>query len=257
MTSFRTIDLNLLKIFEAPITEGSVTPAANAMVVTQPAVSKALSRLRKALGDPLFVRSGSGIRPTKRAIALWAPIGEALQNVREALDEQAFDSRGASTEFGLSMSDYVSAMIMPRLLRHLRRCRMPRPRRRRLPARQARRNQRSCHFWPPVSAIKGTGVPLEDSRSTSWAWMSRATSVDPVKITPAVSGAATSAAPRHRAPSPMPSSKELDRQRDCQERKELWSRRGVTHFASRPAPACGPSKSGDKVCLQMSAAIWP
>jgi len=115
--SFRALDLNLLKVFEALMTEGSVTRAANALLMTQPAVSNALSRLRSALGDPLFVRSGTGIRPTQRAVALWEPIGEALESVRGALDEQVFDPRRAPIEFSLSMSDYVTAHIMPRLLK--------------------------------------------------------------------------------------------------------------------------------------------
>ena len=50
------------------MTEGSVTRAASALTMTQPAVSNALARLRDALGDPLFVRSGTGIRPTQRAV---------------------------------------------------------------------------------------------------------------------------------------------------------------------------------------------
>ena len=89
--SFRALDLNLLKVFEALMTEGSVTRAASALTMTQPAVSNALARLRDALGDPLFVRSGTGIRPTQRAVVLWEPIGEALESVRGALDEQVFD----------------------------------------------------------------------------------------------------------------------------------------------------------------------
>ena len=95
--SFRALDLNLLKVFEALMTEGSVTRAASALTMTQPAVSNALARLRNALGDPLFVRSGTGIRPTQRAVVLWEPIGEALENVRSALDGQVFDPGRAQT----------------------------------------------------------------------------------------------------------------------------------------------------------------
>lgn len=117
--SFRSLDLNLLKVFEALMTEGSVTRAANALLMTQPAVSNALARLRDALGDPLFVRSGTGIRPTQRAVVLWEPIGEALETVRGALDEQVFDPARAQTEFSLSMSDYVASLVMPKLLNQL------------------------------------------------------------------------------------------------------------------------------------------
>jgi DNA-binding transcriptional LysR family regulator len=114
--AFRTLDLNLLKVFEALMTEGSVTRAAKALFMTQPAVSNALARLREALGEPLFVRSGSGVSPTQRAVALWVPLGEALDRMRGALDDKVFDARSAKTEFSLSMSDYVAGLVMPRLI---------------------------------------------------------------------------------------------------------------------------------------------
>jgi DNA-binding transcriptional LysR family regulator len=114
--TLRTLDLNLLKVFEALMTEGSVTRAAQALCMTQPAVSNALARLRAALGDPLFIRAGSGVSPTQRAAALWGPIGEALDRVRTALDAEAFDAGRAAPEFSLSMSDYVAGIVAPRLL---------------------------------------------------------------------------------------------------------------------------------------------
>ena len=55
-------------------------------------------------------------------------------------------------------------------------------------------------FWPPVSAISGMGWPFDDNRSDNWRWMSRATSVEPVNITPQVPGFPTSAAPTSPAP---------------------------------------------------------
>lgn len=117
--TFRTLDLNLLKVFEALMTEGSVTRAANALFMTQPAVSNALARLRDGLQDPLFVRSGNGVMPTQRAAVLWAELGEALGRMRGALDAQAFDPARASVEFSLSMSDYTAGVVMPRLCNHL------------------------------------------------------------------------------------------------------------------------------------------
>ena len=50
-------------------------------------------------------------------------------------------------------------------------------------------------FWPPVSAISGIGWPFTDRRLASWRAMMRATSVEPVNITPATCGCATRAAP--------------------------------------------------------------
>ena len=117
--SFRTLDLNLLKVFEALMTEGSVTRAANALCMTQPAVSNALARLRDSLDDPLFVRAGNGVIPTQRAAVLWSELGEALDRMRGALDAEAFDPARATMEFSLSMSDYIAGIVLPPLFGRL------------------------------------------------------------------------------------------------------------------------------------------
>jgi DNA-binding transcriptional LysR family regulator len=114
--NFRTLDLNLLKVFEALMSEGAVTRAASKLSLTQPAVSNALSRLREAFDDPLFVRNGAGVTPTQRAIALWGPVGESLSRIRAALDEETFLAESAQASFSLSMSDYVAGIVMPRLV---------------------------------------------------------------------------------------------------------------------------------------------
>jgi DNA-binding transcriptional LysR family regulator len=114
--NFRTLDLNLLKVFEALMSEGAVTRAASKLSLTQPAVSNALSRLREAFDDPLFVRNGAGVTPTQRAIALWGPVGESLSRIRAVLDEETFLAQSARASFSLSMSDYVASIVMPRLV---------------------------------------------------------------------------------------------------------------------------------------------
>ncbi|MEG2278527.1 LysR family transcriptional regulator, partial [Comamonas sp.] len=57
---FRALDLNLLRVFDAVMAEGSLTRAADKLALTQPAVSNAMRRLRDALGDELLVRQGHG-----------------------------------------------------------------------------------------------------------------------------------------------------------------------------------------------------
>ena len=69
--NFRTLDLNLLRVFDEVMAERSLTRAARNLSLTQPAVSNALRRLREALGDELVRRSGAGMEPTPRALALW------------------------------------------------------------------------------------------------------------------------------------------------------------------------------------------
>ena len=61
------LDLNLLRVFEALMSEQSVSRAAAKLRLSQPATSSALNRLREALGDPLLVRTREGMVPTPRA----------------------------------------------------------------------------------------------------------------------------------------------------------------------------------------------
>ncbi|HEX8171643.1 MAG TPA: LysR family transcriptional regulator [Thermoanaerobaculia bacterium] len=110
------IDLNLLLVFEALVAEQNVTRAAERVGLTQPAVSAALSRLRRLLGDPLFERSGGRMQPTARARQLIGPIGDALARIRVALEAQPFRAAEASREFRIVASDYVELLVMPHVL---------------------------------------------------------------------------------------------------------------------------------------------
>ena len=60
------LDLNLLVIFNAIYTEGSLTKAGELVGITQPAVSSALARLREYFDDQLFIRVGQGVKPTAK-----------------------------------------------------------------------------------------------------------------------------------------------------------------------------------------------
>jgi len=84
-TNITTLDLNLLKVFEALHDEASASRAALRLGVTQSAVSAALRRLRDVYGDPLFVRTGRGLAPTLRANQLKPVISEALDKCRQSL----------------------------------------------------------------------------------------------------------------------------------------------------------------------------
>ena len=65
--NFRTLDLNLLRVFDAVMAEGSLTRASERLAMTQPAASHALKRLHVAVGEDLFHRTAFGMRPTARA----------------------------------------------------------------------------------------------------------------------------------------------------------------------------------------------
>jgi len=114
--TLRTLDLNLLKVFDAIMAERSLTKAAQQLALTQPAVSNALRRLREALGDELLVRKGRHLEPTARALEMWAAVRTALQQLQAALAPSVFDPATATTTFILTMADATAAELMPGLL---------------------------------------------------------------------------------------------------------------------------------------------
>lgn len=114
--NFRTLDLNLLRVFDAVMAEGSLTRAAQTLAMTQPAVSHALKRLREALGDELFVRVAHGVQPTPRAETLWPQVRSALGTLRQALAPADFDPRRDAVQMRLAMADATAALLAPALV---------------------------------------------------------------------------------------------------------------------------------------------
>ena len=96
--------------------DGSLTRAAAELSMTQPAASHALKRLHAAVGEPLFVRTAFGMKPTARAEALWPLVRDALGTLREALSPEHFDPRAGQAVFRLAMADATAALLAPPLL---------------------------------------------------------------------------------------------------------------------------------------------
>ncbi len=114
--NFRTLDLNLLRVFDEVLAERSLTRAARNLSLTQPAVSNALRRLRDALGDELVQRSGQGIEPTPRALTLWPAVREALRQLQASLAPSSFEPSSADNTFVLAMADATAAALIPGLV---------------------------------------------------------------------------------------------------------------------------------------------
>jgi DNA-binding transcriptional LysR family regulator len=111
------LDLNLLRVFDAIATEGSVTVAAERIGLSQPAMSNALARLRQLFGDPLFVRTPRGMRPTPFAQQLAQPVRAALRLIQGALQQHAgFEPRTSTNTFRFYMSDIGEMVFLPGLL---------------------------------------------------------------------------------------------------------------------------------------------
>jgi DNA-binding transcriptional LysR family regulator len=114
--NFRTLDLNLLRVFDQVMSERNLTRAAHNLAMTQPAVSNALNRLREAVGDKLVVRSGYGVEPTPKALAVWPAIADALRQIESSLSPGEFVPAQANRTFILAMADATAAELMPGLV---------------------------------------------------------------------------------------------------------------------------------------------
>src|SRR5258706_15219665 len=118
----RDVDLNLLRVFDAVLRERGVTTAAVGLGLTQPAVSNALSRLRGVCGDPLFVRTASGMDATPFARELAEPVRQALALLDSALAHgPGFDPASATRAFRFYMSDLGQIEFLPPLLERVQR----------------------------------------------------------------------------------------------------------------------------------------
>lgn len=111
------LDLNLLRLFDAVYRTRSVSRAALALNLSQPAASQGLTRLRLQLRDALFVRAGGGVRPTPRAERLAAAVQQALRTVEAVINEaETFDPATAAMTMRLHLSDIGEARFLPELL---------------------------------------------------------------------------------------------------------------------------------------------
>src|SRR5215470_14660060 len=110
MHGMQSVDANLVRALDALLREGSVTAAARRMNVSPPAMSHTLSRLRLAVGDPLFVRAGNRLVPTPRALALRDRVARAATEIGALLrPEQPLDIAQLERTFVIRASD---AMIV-------------------------------------------------------------------------------------------------------------------------------------------------
>jgi len=117
--SQKSPDLNLLRIALALYDELSVSRAARHLGMSQPAVSKALRRLRETFDDPLFVRSPRGIVPTPRAHSIVDAARPHLQQLQEdLLKGDRFDAASSTRPFTLAVSDVAEMAFFPSIVEH-------------------------------------------------------------------------------------------------------------------------------------------
>lgn len=116
----KDVDLNLLVVFKELLVEGSVSRVATKLGLSQPAVSNTLNRLRKLVGDDLFVRTSKGMEPTPHALQLAGPIAEALGAIHKTLNESTvFNPASSKRRFSIGMTDIGEINFLPRLMETL------------------------------------------------------------------------------------------------------------------------------------------
>jgi DNA-binding transcriptional LysR family regulator len=118
--NLRAVDLNLLVVFDALMTERNLTRVGERHGLSQPAVSKALGRLRHLFDDPLFVRCDRAMEPTLRAKELAGPIHLALRDISRTFAPSSFDPSQVEARIRLASIDLYHTPLLPALVRRLR-----------------------------------------------------------------------------------------------------------------------------------------
>lgn len=120
MENIDGVEVFLLRCFAALMRERSVSRAADALATSQPAVSKALARLRTLFNDPLLIRAHARMVPTNRALELEEPVRRILADLAAVIEApHAFDPKTAEATFRLTAAETVEHLIFPRLIERL------------------------------------------------------------------------------------------------------------------------------------------
>jgi DNA-binding transcriptional LysR family regulator len=109
------VDLNLLVVLHALLETSSVTRAAERLGSSQPAISRALAKLRRLFGDRLMVKAASGMMPTLRAEAMREPLANLLGGVETFLVKPKFDPSVTNRIFRVATTDYGALAILPNI----------------------------------------------------------------------------------------------------------------------------------------------
>lgn len=117
LTQFDKIDLHLIRVLHTVLIERNVSRAAIRLGMHQPAVSSALKRLRDYAGDPLLVRSGSGMVPTVAGLRMIEPAANILRDAQRLFsDAREFLPTSSRAVFRIAASDYLDPLFLPRLV---------------------------------------------------------------------------------------------------------------------------------------------
>jgi DNA-binding transcriptional LysR family regulator len=116
----RNLDLNLLQPLRALLEERHITRAAKLCYLSQPAMSRALERLRQMFGDPLLTRSGRSYERTARGERLLQDVQSLIPRLEAMVRGEQFDPSRSRERFRLAMTDHASMIILPALMDQIR-----------------------------------------------------------------------------------------------------------------------------------------
>src|SRR5258707_2919632 len=116
----RTVDLNLLHALHALLEERHVTRAAKRCFLSQPAMSRALDRLRETLGDPLLFRTGRAYERTVRGERVLRELESIMRRLETMVQGEEFSPARSQERFRVAMTDHGSTMLLPVLLQRIR-----------------------------------------------------------------------------------------------------------------------------------------
>jgi DNA-binding transcriptional LysR family regulator len=117
----RNLDLNLLQPLHALLEERHVTRAAKRSFLSQPAMSRALERLREMFGDPLLIRSGRAYERTIRGERVLQELESLMPRLDAMVRGAEFDPARSQERFRVAMTDHASMILMPSLVARVRR----------------------------------------------------------------------------------------------------------------------------------------
>lgn len=120
-THLRHVDLNLILALQALLEERHITRASKRCFLSQPAMSRALDRLREMFGDELLIRSGRSYERTVRGDTLLRELQTLLPRIEAMVRGEEFDPQRSQERFRLAVTDHASITLIPPLIRRIRR----------------------------------------------------------------------------------------------------------------------------------------
>jgi DNA-binding transcriptional LysR family regulator len=115
----KNLDVTLLELFDCLHRTRNLSATGAELGMSQPAVSRALARLREMYGDALFIRRPRGVAPTPLAESLGPAVANALEALRATFQRPVFNPASETRNFRIAMSDVGERLFLPRLLQHV------------------------------------------------------------------------------------------------------------------------------------------